>query len=444
MTLGGTVMVVTAALVVAGGASCLSLLNNNVKSPEAIGGGQSVVYKTESASELKSNKWETAETAFAALADSDLGGRAAAGGGAYRVASLQINEQRAAARPANTDRKSFPLYRFTDDSSVLTIDHAPRETNSFPMRSAQKLAYATERNSALDQGRLENALRAQQIRPQSLPVKEPLTKLVEFDAAPFPYDGGRRSYHDNRVLLHIPKGFDARRPGVMVLFFHGHRATLERDVRDRQQVPAQISASGMNAVLVAPQFAVDAADSSVGRFSQPGGVARFVTEAADKLARLHGDPLTAKTFANMRIVIVGYSGGFMPTAYSLYNGGLAKNRVRGVVLLDGVYGQLDKFATWIENNRSSFFISSYTHLTKRHNDELERILTDHDVPFSRELNPDLGRGGVAFVSADVPHRDYVTHAWVDYPIKDIVSRLSDYQLPTTPNAVAQYDASARR
>ena len=282
----------------------------------------------------------------------------------------------------------------------LTIDHAPRETNSFPMRSAQKLAYVTERNSALDQGRLENTLRAQQIRPQSLPVKEPLTKLVEFDGAPFPYDGGGRSYHDNRVLLHIPKGFDARRPAVMVLFFHGHRATLERDVRDRQLVPEQISASGMNAVLVAPQFAVDAADSSVGRFSQPGAVARFVAEAADKLARLHGDPLTAKAFANMRIIIVGYSGGFMPTAYSLYNGGL-KNRVRGVVLLDGVYGQLDKFASWIENNRSSFFISSYTHSTKRHNEELERILTEHDVPFTRDINPDLGRGGVEIGRAHV-------------------------------------------
>jgi hypothetical protein len=242
--------------------------------------------------------------------------------------------------------------------------------------------------------------------------------------------------------LHIPKDFDARRPGVMVLFFHGHRATLERDVRDRQEVPAQISASGMNAVLVAPQFAVDAADSSVGRFSQPGAVARFVAEAADKLARLHGDPLTAKTFANMRIIIVGYSGGFLPTAYSLSIGGLAKNRVRGVVLLDGVYGQLDKFATWIEDNPSSFFISSYTHLTKRHNDELEHMLAEHDVAFSRELKPDLGRGGAAFVSADVPHRDYVTHAWVDYPIKDIVSRLGDYQLPTAPNAVAQ--ASARK
>jgi hypothetical protein len=392
-------MAVTAALVVAGGTSCLSWLNSNVRWPDAMSGGQSVVYKMESASELKSNKGETAETASAA----------------------------------------------TDDSSVLTIDHAPRETDSFPMhRSGQRLAFVTERDSALDQNQLENALHAQQVRAQSLPVKEPLTKLFEFHAAPFPYDGGRGSYHDRRVLLHIPKGFDARRPGVMVLFFHGHRATLERDVRDRQQVPAQISASGMNAVLVAPQFAVDAADSSVGRFSQPGAVARFVAEAADKLARLHGDPLAAKTFANMRIIIVGYSGGFLPTAYSLSIGGLAKNRVRGVVLLDGVYGQLDKFATWIENNRSSFFISSYTHLTKRHNDELEHMLTEHDVAFSRELKPDLGRGGAVFVSADVPHRDYVTHAWVDYPIKDIVSRLGDYQLPTAPNAVVQYDASARR
>ena len=398
MTSGGTVMVVTAALVIAGGAS--SLVNNNVRSPDAMSGGQSVVYKTESASELKSNKWETAETtAFAA----------------------------------------------TDDSRVLTIDRAPQETDSFPMhRSGQRLAFITERDSAPDQNRLENAPHAQQIRPQSLPVKEPLTKLVEFDAAPFPYDGGRGPYHDRRVLLHIPKGFDASRPGVMVLFFHGHRATLERDVRDRQQVPAQISASGMNAVLVAPQFAVDAADSSIGRFSQPGAVARFVAEAADKLARLHGDPLTPKTFANMRIVIVGYSGGFLPTAYSLSVGGLAKNRVRGVVLLDGVYGQLDKFATWIENNPSSFFVSSYTRLTKRHNDELEHMLTEHDVAFSRELKPDLGRGGAAFVSADVPHRDYVTHAWVADPIKDIVSRLGDYQLPTSPSAVAQHDASARK
>jgi hypothetical protein len=52
----------------------------------------------------------------------------------------------------------------TDDSSVLTIDRAPRETDSFPMhRSRQRLAFITERDLALDQNRPENAPHAQQI-----------------------------------------------------------------------------------------------------------------------------------------------------------------------------------------------------------------------------------------------------------------------------------------
>jgi len=38
------------------------------------------------------------------------------------------------------------------------------------------------------------------------------------------------------------------------------RATLTRDVRNRQAVPRQVTESGLNAVLVAPQFAVNALD----------------------------------------------------------------------------------------------------------------------------------------------------------------------------------------
>ena len=96
----------------------------------------------------------------------------------------------------------------------------------------------------------------------------------------------------------------------MVVFFHGHGANLARDVRDRQQVPAQITAGGVNAVLVAPQFAVNAADSSAGKFWEPNGFQRFLDEAAVKLARMYGDPRTVFTFATMPIVIVAYSGGF--------------------------------------------------------------------------------------------------------------------------------------
>ena len=68
------------------------------------------------------------------------------------------------------------------------------------------------------------------------------------------------SFSDNRALVHIPKGFDARRPGLIVVFLHGHRATLERDVRDRQKVAEQIAEGNVNAVLIAPQFAVNASD----------------------------------------------------------------------------------------------------------------------------------------------------------------------------------------
>ena len=98
-----------------------------------------------------------------------------------------------------------------------------------------------------------------------------------------------QTYSDQRVLLHIPKGFDPRRPALMVVFFHGNEATLARDVRDRQAVPRQVAESGLNAVLVAPQFAVNALDSSAGRFWEPGVFAQFVREAGERLTQLYGD-----------------------------------------------------------------------------------------------------------------------------------------------------------
>ena len=61
-----------------------------------------------------------------------------------------------------------------------------------------------------------------------------------------------KTFSDRRTLLHIPKGFDLRRPALMVVFLHGHGATLQRDVIARQRVPEQVSEGGVNAVLVAP------------------------------------------------------------------------------------------------------------------------------------------------------------------------------------------------
>jgi hypothetical protein len=290
--------------------------------------------------------------------------------------------------------------------------------------------------------------------PYQRPPHQDQTTLVSLKSSAFPYFGnnprtdqpflnvssgerrGHRSYsgrvlwqdetfNDNRVLMHVPENFDIRKPGVIVVFFHGNGATLERDVRDRQLVPQQISDSGVNAVLLAPQLAVDAADSSAGKFWQPGGLKRFINESADHLADLYGDPGAAKAFANMPVVIVGYSGGFVPTAWSLEVGGLG-DRVRGVFLLDAVYGELDKFASWVEKNRTGFFISSYTHYTARRDHELMQMLREKGIAVSQNMDEPLRPGSVVFVETPegVRHRDYVTHAWTRNPVKEVLVKMA--------------------
>ena len=115
--------------------------------------------------------------------------------------------------------------------------------------------------------------------------------------------------------LAAPQSFDPARPGVIIVFFHGNMATLSRDVVARQQIVRQLTDSGLNAVLVAPQLAVDALDSSAGRFWAPGGFAAFLGEAQTKLGELY--PNARGAFRRMPVVIVAYSGGYLPAVYSL-------------------------------------------------------------------------------------------------------------------------------
>jgi hypothetical protein len=278
-------------------------------------------------------------------------------------------------------------------------------------------------------------------------AQQAMTRLVPFESAPFPVhttsnDGDhvrinfrsrvsweKGAFSDPRVLLHIPKGFDPNKPAVMVVFFHGHGATLTRDVLDRQEVPAQISESHANAVLVAPQLAYDARSSNPGKLWEPGAFARFVREAGNQLTKLYGDPRAGDTFANMPIVIVAYSGGYLSAATSIERGGL-KNRVRGIVLLDALYGELDGFANWISHNRSGFFVSSWTRSTQRRNAQLEEMLSERDVTLGHALKTPRLAGNVVFLPGDdgIRHRDFVNHAWANKPIKDILDRLPEYQM----------------
>src|SRR5690606_9364025 len=283
------------------------------------------------------------------------------------------------------------------------------------------------------------------------------TKLVEFEMSPFPYEGinpatgkpfinvdetGRRgrmtgrgtvlwedeTFSDQRVLLHIPQGFDIGKPAIMIVFFHGHGAAIDRDVRDRQRVAEQIARSGANAVLVAPQMAVKAADSSAGIFWEQGMFAQFLNEASEQLALLHGGLGMTRIFDKMPVMLVAYSGGYLATAWCIHHGG-ADDRLRGVVLLDALYGELDKYERFIESNRKAFFVSAYLGSTRARNLELLKTLQERKVPVTTELGGQLRPGYVAIVPGGQGdnHTDFANRAWGTDPITELLDRMPEYR-----------------
>ena len=289
------------------------------------------------------------------------------------------------------------------------------------------------------------------------PLKEAKMQLVAFNASAFPYrslvpgtnkpfldarDGKKRghtslrgevyweepTYSDRRSLLYLPAGYDPQRPSLMVLFLHGQGATLERDVVVRQAVPRQLADSSQNVVLVAPQLAVDAGDSSAGNFWKPGHFAAYIDEAAERLMRLYGDRRAGANFNQAGVVIVAYSGGYLPAAYALDRGG-ATHRIKGVILMDALYGEEDKSAAWAAaRRRQAFLLSAYTESTKDENAALQSLLDKRRVPFTRGLPSALTPGMFAFAACgglDM-HGDFVTRAWRPDPLRHALSMIPGY------------------
>lgn len=296
---------------------------------------------------------------------------------------------------------------------------------------------------------------AKPVGPQ--PLKDAKTQLIGFNASAFPYRGfipgankpfldvrnGKRlghttlrgdvcwedqTYNDRRSLLYLPAGYNPQLPSLMVVYLHGQGATLERDVIERQGIPRQIAASGKNASLVAPQLAFDALDSSAGNFWKPGHFAAYIDEAAERLMRLYGDKRAGPHFNASAVVIVSYSGGYLSAAYALARGG-ATYRVKGVILMDSLYGEEDKFAAWAATRRQGgFLLSAYTDSTREENASLQAMLAKKRIPFKDALPRDLAPGTMTFVSCgglDM-HGDFMTRAWGQDPLAQALTMIPGY------------------
>jgi hypothetical protein len=232
-----------------------------------------------------------------------------------------------------------------------------------------------------------------------------------------------RHFGDDRVLFHLPPAFDARRAFSLLVFFHGHRSELRRTLIAELELTRQVDESGRNLVLIAPQLALDAADSHPGKLATPGGFGRFLDEAAGVLADAVGG-LDRAAVARAPIVLAAFSGGYRCVAHCLEQGG-AGHKIEGVVLLDAIYGEIDRFRSWLSGaGRQGFFLGLCGQSTRDGTEALAAGLAEAGIAVSRRYPRRLRPGGVHLVSVVTPHDLVPVQGPPDRPLADILRRLS--------------------
>lgn len=228
------------------------------------------------------------------------------------------------------------------------------------------------------------------------------------------------TYSDRRSLLVLPTAFTPATPGAaIVVFFHGNLATLQ-DVKGRQGVARQLLDSRLNAVLVAPQLAVNALDSSPGRFYEPGFLEKYLSEAEDHLVSDGKGRFAKAALAKLPVIIVAYSGGYLATAFTLHDAG-SGSRIRGVVLLDALFGESAKIEDWITRTQpDTFFFSAFSKASAAQNADLEKALGGYGVPLQTTPPTKLAGGDIVFLAApNAVHNDFVTRAWTADPLRAV-------------------------
>jgi hypothetical protein len=191
-------------------------------------------------------------------------------------------------------------------------------------------------------------------------------------------------YRDSSVLFYVPKRFNPNRPFVYVVFLHGNRSDVQQCLKD-YRLDEQIESSGKNAILLLPQLAKNASDSSPGKFSRKNVFRAFMQEAALVLSQTLGKKFR-RPLEQAPIILAAFSGGYKPLACSLDRGG-ADSRIKAVLLLDALYEDLYIFGKWVLSHAGGgVFVNIFTEgsACEERTGILAQFLREHRVPFKEE------------------------------------------------------------
>lgn len=263
---------------------------------------------------------------------------------------------------------------------------------------------------------------AQPIQPPASPGRAPsrvvkvttdergVTVTLELEHAPFPAPG---SWHrDPTVIVFVPRHYrpvstNQRTDVSFVVHFHGHNSTAERAMV-AHQLREQLFDSKQNAILVVPELAAMAPDSSAGKLEAPGAFARMLddvlaTLASSREARIAlGSSAPGAGAVPGRICVSAHSGGYHAAACAVRAGGA---RIHEVYLFDALYADADVFRDWVIEGRGK-------PMGQRH--KLVSYFTAGTTEWNtRRLFAELEQAGVACAQETVEgtlSREDITHA----------------------------------
>jgi hypothetical protein len=255
------------------------------------------------------------------------------------------------------------------------------------------------------------------------------TLWLGLDHAPF----ASLAYRDDTVIVFVPSHYRWREhEGVAALVhFHGHNTNAERAMV-AHELREQLADSKQNAILVVPQLAVMAADSSCGRLEAPGGLVALLAEAVAAAAREGHTTLGDTAFpvdARLGTVCLSaHSGGYHAAAACLRSGGV---EVRETYLFDALYADVDLFREWVCARRGetlherhklvSYFTEGGT--TQANNgllrSQLERVgvLCAHEMQEGELSRHELSHADAVFVRTGLWH-SAVT--WESNALRDVL------------------------
>ncbi len=174
-------------------------------------------------------------------------------------------------------------------------------------------------------------------------------------------------YRDSTVLIIAPPRLFAKKQVDLIFWFHGWHNNVDNAAQYYKLV-TQFMASGLNAVLVLPEAAKDAADSYGGKLENPGV---FRSLVADVLSGLKDEKLVDKNCKPGHILLGGHSGGGEVIAFIVEKGGI---KINEAILFDALYDGTEKFISWLNKDTDARFIHFFTDYGEGPKEESQRMV----------------------------------------------------------------------